>query len=178
MIETAPAAASEAQAVAAGRDVVIRPAAASEAAALFQLIADNLEAGHLLPRPLDEVERHAPRFLVAAGADGVVACGELAELGARVAEVRSLVVAAPRRGRGIGARLLAALVAAARERGYPRLCAFTHDPRPFVRLGFSIVPHHWVPEKIAADCRSCAWFRRCRQYAVVLEARRAGGVWP
>ena len=172
MIETAPGPASTEGAVAAGGDVVIRAAAAGEATALFRLIADNLETGHLLPRTLDEVERHAPRFLVAATAGGILACGELARLGGRVAEVRSLVVAPSQRGRGVGTRLLAALVSTARERGYPLLCAFTHDPRPFLRLGFSIVPHHWVPEKISTDCRSCVWFRRCRQYAVVLDLKR------
>ncbi len=169
MIETAPGPATTGEAVPVDQDVVIRAAAADEAAALFRLIADNLETGHLLPRTLDEVERHAPRFLVAAAAARVIACGELAELGGRVAEVRSLVVAPAQRGRGVGTRLLAALVETAREHGYPLLCAFTHDPRPFLRLGFSIVPHHWVPEKISTDCRSCVWFRRCRQYAVVLD---------
>ena len=109
---------------------------------------------------------------MAAAAADVVACGELAELGGRVAEVRSLVVAPSQRGRGVGTRLLAALVETARDHGYPLLCAFTHDPRPFLRLGFSIVPHHWVPEKISTDCRSCVWFRRCRQYAVVLDLKR------
>ena len=43
--------------------------------------------------------------------------------------------------------------ARARE-GYTRLCAFAHDPAFFVHRGFSIVPHTWVPEKIAHDCVS------------------------
>jgi hypothetical protein len=30
------------------------------------------------------------------------------------------------------------------------------------------VPHTWLPEKIEADCRACAQFRRCGQYAVML----------
>ncbi len=37
-----------------------------------------------------------------------------------------------------------------------------------MKAGFSIVPHTWVPEKIATDCYRCEWFRRCGQYAVVL----------
>jgi hypothetical protein len=48
------------------------------------------------------------------------------------------------------------------------LCAFTHEPSHFVRMGFTIVPHVWVPEKIARDCTSCALFRTCGQYAVTL----------
>jgi hypothetical protein len=35
-------------------------------------------------------------------------------------------------------------------------------------MGFSIVPHTWVPEKIARDCTSCSQFRRCGQQALVL----------
>ena len=51
------------------------------------------------------------------------------------------------------------------------LCAFTHQPSHFVRLGFTIVPHMWVPEKIAHDCVGCAQFRQCGQYAVTLPLR-------
>ena len=152
--------------------LVIRPARPDEARVLFRLITDNLEVGHLLPRPLGEVELHVPRFLVAAGAQDIAGCAELAQLGPRVAEVRSLVVTAEQRQRGVGRRLLAALVERAREQNYPRLCAFTHDPRPFIRMGFSIVPHQWVPEKITTDCHDCTWFRRCRQYAVVLDVQQ------
>ncbi len=60
------------------------------------------------------------------------------------------------------------LAARARRDGFTRLCAFAHDPTFFVRRGFSIVPHTWVPEKIAHDCNSCPLFRNCGQYAVVL----------
>jgi len=142
---------------------------------VYQLIAENLVSGHLLARPLGEVELHVPRFLVAADGDEVVGCGELARLSAGVAEVRSLVVDAARRGTGLGRRLLDALIAEAVAQRFPRLCAFTHQARPFVRAGFSIVPHPWVPAKIAADCQVCDLFRRCRQYAVVLDLQRPAG---
>ena len=62
-------------------DVIVRPAAPDEAADLFRLIADNLETGHLLPRPLGEVVLHVPMFLVAAEPTGVVGCAEMARLG-------------------------------------------------------------------------------------------------
>ena len=153
------------------RDVIVRPAAPDEAADLFRLITDNLETGHLLPRPLGEVVLHIPRFLVAAGPTRVVGCAELARLGPNLAEVRSLVVADTYRGHGVGTRLLHQIVAMAREQGYTKLSAFAYNPRPFVRLGFSIVPHPWVPEKISTDCHRCVWFRHCEQYAVVLDLK-------
>ncbi len=153
----------------------IRPAVAGDAPRVYQLITENIETGHLLARPLGEVELHVPRFLVATIGERVVGCGELAELSRKVAEVRSLVVADGHRGAGIGPRLLDALIAEATAQRVPRLCAFTHEARPFVRAGFSIVPHTWVPEKIAADCATCDLFRRCRQYAVVLDLGRKAG---
>ena len=161
----------------AGREAVIRPAAASDAGRVYQLITENLVSGHLLARPLGEVELHVPRFLVADDGGAVVGCGELARLSPAVAEVRSLVVDGPRRGTGVGRRLLDALIAEAVAQRVPRLCAFTHQARPFVRAGFSIVPHPWVPAKIAADCRTCDLFRRCRQYAVVLDLQRTPRGW-
>jgi N-acetylglutamate synthase-like GNAT family acetyltransferase len=42
----------------------------------------------------------------------------------------------------------------------------------FVQLGFSIVPHAWLPGKIETDCRTCPAFRRCGQDAVMLTLHR------
>lgn len=154
-------------------NVTFRRAQRSDAADIHRLIEENLDAGHLLPRTLADVETHAPRFLVAVSEGTVVACAELAPLSGAVAEVRSLVVAAQSRGRQIGPRLVAELASDAIANGFATLSAFTHDPSHFVKLGFTIVPHVWVPEKIAHDCTACPQFRKCGQYAVTL-ALRAG----
>lgn len=147
---------------------IFRPGIESDAPAIHGLIEDNLALGHLLPRSLDDVRSHAPRFIVAEAEGRVIACAELAPLSASVAEVRSLVVETAARGRQIGPTLVAELASGAIARGFSTLCAFTHDPSHFVRLGFSIVPHVWVPEKITHDCTVCPQFRRCGQYAVTL----------
>ena len=144
----------------------IRPAGRPDAAAISRLVTANVGLGHLLPRTPEEIGRHVSRFLVATLNGTVIGCGELAPLSKRLSEVRSLVVTTGSRGAGIGTAVLAALVAGARRQGVPRLCAFTHLPHPFVAIGFSIVPHTWLPEKIMTDCE---WFRRCEQYAVVIE---------
>jgi amino-acid N-acetyltransferase len=153
--------------------VVLRGATPADAPALLALIAAHLEEGRLLPRTLDELVVHAPRFIVAtvatAGQERIVGCAELAPLSAAVAEVRSLVVSQDARRLGVGQSMVEALGARARRDGYTKLCAFAHDPAFFVRQGFSIVPHTWVPEKIAHDCFSCPLFRNCGQYAIVLD---------
>jgi N-acetylglutamate synthase-like GNAT family acetyltransferase len=151
--------------------VMFRQASADDAAAVHRLISDNLEAGHLLPRSIEDVLEHAPRFVVAERQGVVIACAELAPLSKTVAEVRSLVVDQHARGNHIGPRLVTELASGAVSRGFATLCAFTHQPSHFVRMGFTIVPHMWVPEKIAHDCTSCPLFRRCGQYAVTLPLR-------
>lgn len=157
-------------------NIQLRSGVAEDAAAIHNLITANLNAGHLLPRTFDDVESHAHRFVVAVANGHVIGCGELAPLNAQVAEVRSLVVDEASRGQRAGVALVTALADRARELGYLTLCAFTHQPSHFVRLGFSIVPHVWVPEKIALDCAGCSQFRHCGQYAVTLPLRAGAGL--
>ena len=147
-------------------DAMIRSASARDARRIHRLIARYTAEGRLLPRTLGDVTEHADRFVVAMVRGRVVACAELAPLGVAVAEVRSLVVGARYRGAGLGHRLVDELRRRARLQGFDSLCAFVHDADYFARLGFSMVPHALIPEKIEADCRQCPLFGRCGQYAM------------
>ena len=155
------------------REPVIRAASAADVNAIHGLIQTHVADGHLLPRQRDEIEAHISRFLVAVQGRRVVACADLAPLSRHAAEVRSLVVDDSARSRGIGRKLVDELASRAAVSGFETLCAFTHVAGYFVQMGFSIVPHTWLPEKIEADCRSCAHFRACGQYAVMLPLVRA-----
>jgi amino-acid N-acetyltransferase len=147
---------------------VLRAATEADAGAIHALITTHLREGHLLPRSLQDIEAHASRFIVVALGDRIVACADLAPLSPLVAEVRSLVVDESARSKGLGQRIVNELAHRARIAGFDSLCAFTHSAGYFVRMGFSIVPHPWIPEKIEADCRTCPHFRHCGQYAVTL----------
>jgi N-acetylglutamate synthase-like GNAT family acetyltransferase len=149
-------------------DLIIRAATAADAEAIHALVTSHLDEGHLLPRALDELRVHAERFVVCDVAGQITACAELAPLSPKVAEVRSLVVSRDFRQMGLAQRLVAELRTQARLQGFDTLTAFAHDARFFVRQGFSIVPHVWIPEKIMTDCVGCPLFRKCEQYAVVL----------
>jgi amino-acid N-acetyltransferase len=144
-----------------------------QAEAMHALIMGALDEGHLLPRSLDDLRRHAERFLVIMAGDMLVGCAELAPLSGTVAEVRSLVIDGAHRGKRLGPALIESLGATARREQFGTLCAFTHEATHFVRLGFTIVPHTWLPEKIATDCVACPKFRACGQYAVALPLRGA-----
>jgi amino-acid N-acetyltransferase len=148
--------------------ITLRTATAAQAAKLHALISANLQEGHLLPRSRSELTIHAERFVVALRGRSIVGCAELAPLSPQVAEVRSLAVAPSARDAGVGTLLVEELRLRARRDGYEKLCAFTHVPGYFMRMGFSIVPHLWVPEKVFTDCVKCPQFRQCGQYAMVV----------
>ena len=158
--------------------IEIRTADAHEADAIHDLIDEHLAEGHLLPRDFEEIRLHAHRFVVAVQDDEVLACAELAPLSRSVAEVRSFAVSREARGRAVGRRIVDELARRATAAGFDKLCAFTHSPGYFVHLGFSIVPHAWMPEKIVTDCHACSQFRQCGQYAVLrtLDRPRQGCV--
>lgn len=161
------------------RAPLLRTAVRSDARRIHELIQRNQHAGRLLPRPLSELTAHIDRFVV--GVDGrgsIVACGELAPLSHSLAEVRSLVVCEKRRGQGLGRRVVDELRLRAKTAGYDDLCVFAHQPAYFAHMGFSIIPHTWLPEKISADCRSCALFRRCEQFAMVTDLDAIAEVQP
>jgi len=132
------------------------------------LITASLEEGHLLPRTLSELVVHAERFTIAVRGRRIVGCAELAPLSPSVAEVRSLAVDASARGAGVGTDIVEELRRRARREGFEKLCAFTHAPAYFIQMGFSIVPHTWLLEKVFTDCVKCPQFRRCGQYAMVV----------
>ena len=165
-----------------GARIALRTAEAAEAKQLHTLIQANLEEGHLLPRTLHELTAHASRFVVAVRGHRIVGCAELAALSAHVAEVRSLAVDVSARGGRVGVMIVDELRRRARREGFEKLCAFTHAPGYFIHMGFSIVPHLWLAEKIFTDCVKCPLFRQCGQYAMVVpldsafDAERGYGV--
>ena len=162
--------------------ITLRTAEPTEARKLHALIQANLEEGHLLPRTLSELTVHAGRFVVAVRARKIIGCAELAALSAHVAEVRSLAVDVSARGSRVGVMIVDELRRRARRENFEKLCAFTHAPGYFIHMGFSIVPHLWLTEKIYTDCVKCPQFRQCGQYAMVVpldsafDAERGYGV--
>ena len=155
--------------------ITLRTADAADARRIHALIQANLEEGRLLPRTLGELTAHAGRFVVAVRGRTIVGCAELAPLSAQVAEVRSLAVDGTARGHRVGVTIVDELRRRARHDGFEKLCAFTHAPGYFIHMGFSIVPHLWLTEKIFTDCVKCSQFRGCGQYAMVVPLYSAFG---
>lgn len=108
------------------------------APAVRDLIAEHLdemfatsppESVHALP--LASLESPDVTVWSAWDGDEVLGCGALKELDASHGEVKSMRTRAAARGRGVGAAILATILAEARARGYQRLSLETGSEKHF-----------------------------------------------
>ena len=141
----------------------------TDAPHLHALITANLVEGHLLPRTLDELTVHADRFVVATRGpqDRRLRRARAAQPAGR----RSPLARRRRDRRGSRRRHACWSTSCgvrARREGFDKLCAFTHAPGYFIQMGFSIVPHLWLPRRSSPTASSVRCSARCGQYAMVL----------
>ena len=134
---------------------VVRRAGAGDVAGIVEIVRPLEEAGILVERSRDRLERELDRFLVAE-VDGIVAgCCSLLPAGSG-AELACVAVHPAHRGgeAGIGARLLAAAEDAARAEGFDRLFVLTTQTRDwFIENGFTEAARGVLPESFGAhDC--------------------------
>ncbi len=127
---------------------VVRRAQGSDVADIVEIIRPLEEAGVLVERSKDRLERELDRFFVAE-VDGIVAgCCALIAAGTS-AELACVAVHPAHRGgeAGIGAKLLSAAEDAAREEGFERLFVLTTQTRDwFVENGFAEAASDTLPE--------------------------------
>jgi len=137
--------------------------------AVFGLISAYSRRHLMLPRGRAELYETLREFHVAEAAGEVVGCGALSIEWDGLAEVKSLAVAEPWRGRGVGRRLVRACLREARRLGIRRVFALTAVPDFFVRMGFSLIAKEALPHKIWADCVRCPKFPDCDEEAVAID---------
>ncbi len=87
-------------------------------------------------------------FWVAVVGDELVGCGALHVMWEDLAEVRTVAVDPAWRGRKIGHRIVAELLAAARELGVRRVFCLTFETRFFGSFGFQAIDGAPVPPKV------------------------------
>ena len=128
-------------------DFVLRQALPEDAEALFALISAHQREGHLLPRTLEDLRRHAGRFVVCDVSGELKACGGA---GAAVQDGRRSAVA--RRRRGFPPRRAGR---AARR----STCAIAPRPRASKRCAPSRTTRGSSSVRTSPSCRTC----RCRK---------------
>ncbi|MDB4868527.1 MAG: N-acetyltransferase [Cohnella sp.] len=147
--------------------IACRKAQLSDVEALYTLIQGYAEKGIMLPRSKDALQRHIDNFIVAEEDGRLIGCGSLFRLGSDLIEIRSLGMAEGYKGRGLGSRIVDALLAEAREQGVPKVMALTYAVNFFTKNGFEVVEKEIFPEKVWTDCVHCAKQNCCDEIAVL-----------
>lgn len=118
------------------KPIVVRPARGADVRPLAELIAPFVEQRVLLPRTIDELALLLPNYFVAEDEGQIVGCAALEVYSAKLAELRSLVVAPGYQGRGVGKLLVEACVERAREERVLEVMAITSSEEFFRSCGF------------------------------------------
>jgi len=133
--------------------------------AIIQPYADE---GTLLPRSVPELCENVRDFVVAEDDGQIVGCGALHLYGTHLAEIRSIAVSPPAKGRGVGRALEDALTEEARRHAVTCVCLFTRTPEFFGHLGFEVARRAELPDKIYKDCVHCPKLTDCDEVAMVM----------
>jgi len=155
-----------------GMRVSLRAACDEDLPCIEERIRHRSERGYLLPLEGRALRAALPDFRVLTPEEdpaSLLAFGSLRRYSPRLAEIRSLVVADGRQGRGLGRRLVVDLLDEARREGLNRVFVLTRAPLFFERLGFVRVPRESLPEKVFVDCSLCPRKDGCDEEALVKE---------
>ncbi|HEX7009748.1 MAG TPA: N-acetyltransferase [Phycisphaeraceae bacterium] len=150
----------------------IRRAQIADVPAMGKIINDCAEFGLMLPRSLASLYENVRDYQVAVAFDSqggqrvVGVCG-LAIVWANLAEVYALAVAPEYRGRGIGKRLVQAVIDEARELGIRKLMTLTYERAFFEKLGFGIIDRQQLPMKVWSECVRCPKNQACDEIAML-----------
>lgn len=148
---------------------MVRKPKLTEVVAIKALIDAAVAQGSVLPRELPELYENVRDFYVYVDEQGLGGCVALHIDMVDLAEVRSLIVAEDRRGRGIGEQLVKAVIGEARSLNIARVYALTRVPQFFLKINFREVDKLELPYKVFKDCMRCRLFPGCDEVAMVCD---------
>ena len=156
--------------------ILIRNAGFGDAEAIFRLIKSYPD--ELLARPVSDIVQNIDRFLVAdrdGEVVGAAAWAILPEIGkARQpsVEVKSVAVRRALKGRGIGKRLVEAVIERIRVFKPAQIIVLTFTPDFFGKMGFVKVPKEKLMHKLYMGCVNCSKYDNpftCPEVAMALQ---------
>jgi amino-acid N-acetyltransferase len=127
----------------------------------------------MLPRTEFEMSEAIRDFTVVYLDNELLGCGALHFYSPTVAEIRSLAVEERAKTKGVGRRLVEALVEEAEQYELDVVFAFTYVVPFFQRVGFHVVERGVLPLKAWKDCVRCPKFQACDEIAVLRILRPA-----
>ena len=138
-----------------------------------QMVAPYIVDGTILKREDDEVATNIRSYIVAKEGDQLIGYLALHIHTKDLAEIRSFIVDAPFRHKGIGTALVKEAKEEAKRLGIARILVLTYQNLIafFHNEGFKDVEKREIPQqKIWADCIKCIHFpTSCSEFALIYE---------
>jgi len=147
--------------------IKVRKAAIRDIQPILGLVNSYAAEALMLERTEFDLSENIRDFSVAVDGEKIVGCGALHFYTPTMAEIRSLAVAKPASGAGIGRSIVTALEQEACENALEAIFAFTYVTGFFARLGFLEVERGELPLKVWKDCLRCPKFHQCDEVAVL-----------
>jgi amino-acid N-acetyltransferase len=134
-------------------EYLVRRARTRDVRAIAGLVAQNVASGRLLGKATVTLYEDIQEFWVAQDEAGgaIVGCGALHVMWEDLAEIRTVAVRADCQGKGIGHRLMEALLAGARQLGVGRVFVLTFAVDFFTRHGFQEIHGTPVSHEVYAE---------------------------
>lgn len=139
--------------------VNVRQAALSDAERIFALI--NLNRDLLVPRSMGNIVENIDRFVLAESQGEMCGCAayqvhpEIGDAERAAVEIQSLAVKTAFRRRGVGRRLVEAVLDRVAGFGAKEAVVLTFAPEFFTALGFSEIPKTQIMHKLYTGCINC-----------------------
>jgi len=139
-----------------------------------KMVQAEVKDGIILERNEDEVSTNIRSYILAKEGDVLIGYAALHIHSARLAEIRSLIVADGHRGKNIGKKIvLFALAEAKSLQVSEEVLVLTYLPEFFTKMNFIEIAKETIPEhKIWADCIKCIHFPICNEISLVYKLEK------
>jgi amino-acid N-acetyltransferase len=149
------------------RGLTVRKAAMRDIKPILDLINGYAARGIMLPRTEFEMSEAIRDFSVVYAGTQLLGCGALHFYSPQIAEIRSLAVHEAAKTKGVGRKLVEALIEEAQVYELGAVFAFTYVDEFFGKVGFQVVERGVLPLKAWKDCLRCSKFQACDEIAVL-----------
>ena len=157
---------------------MIRVADLGDVQGIFDLIRNHPE--ELIARSLNDIVQNIDRFFVAEHEGRIVGCAswsilpEVGDTSHTAVEIKSVAVSLPWRQKGVGRRLVRAVIDRVAPLNVQQLIVLTFAPEFFRKMGFVEIPKTRIMHKIYMGCINCTKHANpftCPEVAMALETR-------
>ena len=139
----------------------------SDVAEMHKLINYFADKDEMLARSLSEIYENIRDYFVVREGERLIGCAALHVSWSDLAEIKSVAVAEDSQQQGVGAQLIDACLAEAKELGISIVFCLTYQPAFFEKFSFSQVDKMELPRKVWTECYRCPKFPDCDEVALI-----------